>query len=201
MHRPWNLPTNSLLFGERRVGISRNRTRQSAVVLRYPRSGERSYGQVSFCRLPLSTILVQSVGYRASVPRLGTSTSRHWLGAEWHEDQDRKDAFPSRRGSPRSGRKAVARGVSPWKMQAPTKQSPVRGDRNRMIAGAHIHGRSGTKLHLAFPVAPSGGFGDRGFSISRGSRPMPLTLHPDMVSRKALAAGSWRKTRPVFTGG
>ena len=30
---------------------------------------------------------------------------------------------------------------------------------------------------------------------------MPLTLHPDMVSRKALAAGSWREPRPVFTGG
>ena len=30
---------------------------------------------------------------------------------------------------------------------------------------------------------------------------MPLTLHPDTVSRKVLAAGLWRETGPVFTGG
>jgi hypothetical protein len=30
---------------------------------------------------------------------------------------------------------------------------------------------------------------------------MPLTLHPDMVSRKALAAGFGRENHRVFTGG
>ena len=48
-----------------------------------------------------------------------------------------------------------------------------------MIVGAQVHGWSGTTSHIAFPVAPSGGFGDRGFSISRGSRPgyIPPSLH------------------------
>jgi hypothetical protein len=30
---------------------------------------------------------------------------------------------------------------------------------------------------------------------------MPLTLHPDMVSRKALAAGFGRENQQFFTGG
>jgi hypothetical protein len=30
---------------------------------------------------------------------------------------------------------------------------------------------------------------------------MPLTLHPDVVSRKALEAGFGPENRPVFTGG
>lgn len=31
--------------------------------------------------------------------------------------------------------------------------------------------------------------------------PMPLTLHSDVLSRKALAAGFGREVGPVFTGG